>query len=234
MESPLLRLPAELRQKIWQFATAGNIINLHGDHTSSDNMICQGHTVGVVGKDNPIRWISTRAEDKPRLPAAFGLSQVCRQIYHEVGTLAYSDSIFFFCDWDDEGALIEAWTRTLTSAHRNAITDIAIDDSNFESYLSCSMTWAIKIHSVFGGLQRLHLNTHRVNTVYVKEYQLHMEDLVNRERKCLEKEKQEEFNKRELKAVELVWHDDPIEEYDMWDTTDNEEMPSASPSPEPE
>ncbi|KAF2437380.1 hypothetical protein P171DRAFT_492128 [Karstenula rhodostoma CBS 690.94] len=223
-DSPLLRLPGELRNKIWRYATASNIVNMHDDDSRPDAVVCKGHTVGVVGEDNPIRWLSTRAEDKPRLPTAFHLSEVCRQIYHEVGTLAYSDSIFFFCNWNDEGALIRAWTRTLTSAHRNAITDIAIDDMNFDFYLD----YRIKLCSIFLGLQRLHLNTHRVNLVYVLASDEKNGNLVCQKRKRLEDKMQKRVDRRESGGVELVWHDDPIEDYEMWEDTDDDSKADRS------
>ncbi|KAL5425525.1 hypothetical protein PMIN06_012107 [Paraphaeosphaeria minitans] len=210
-ESPLLRLPGELRNKIWRFATAGNIVNLHDDEKRPDVLVCKGHTVGIVGKDNPLRWLSTRAEDKPRLPSAFHLPEVCRQIYHEVGTLAYSDSIFFFCNWNDEGVLIRTWAPALTPAHRHAIRDVAVDDANFDFYLE----YGVALRSAFPGLRRLHLNRNRVNAVFVEPSRARSKGFVHRERNRLEDGKQKKVDKREGGMMELVWHDNPIEDYAM-------------------
>lgn len=180
--------------------------------------------MGVVGEDNPMRWPSTRAEDKPRLPTAFHLSEVCRQIYHEVGTLAYSGSIFFFCNWNDEGGLIRAWTRTSTSAHRNAVTDIAIDDMNFDFYLD----YKVKLRSAFPGLQCLHLNTYRVNTVFARASDGKNENFIRQRRKFLEDKKQRRVDKRENEGVKLIWHVHPIEDYKLWETTDGESKVESS------
>ncbi|KAL1603499.1 beta transducin [Paraconiothyrium brasiliense] len=236
-ESPLLRLPGEIRNKIWDYAMTGNIVNIHEDEDESrvdaETMekvvvVCKGHTVGVVGEDNPVRWLSTRAEDKPRLPTAFRLCEVSRQIYAEIGTLAYSGSIFVFCSWDDEGELVKEWARSLAPAHKNAITDIAIDDMNFDCYLSDKH----RIREVFHGLQRLHLNTNRVNVVNVcgrRDDERHR-SLWVLELKRLEERLQKRISKREGGAVKLVWHENLVEDYDVWENTDDESLEASSVS----
>ncbi|OAF98978.1 uncharacterized protein CC84DRAFT_1181717 [Paraphaeosphaeria sporulosa] len=209
-QSPLLRLPGELRNKIWRYATTGNIVNIHDDDSRWDSVFCKGHTVGVVGEDNPMRWLSTRAEDKPRLPTAFHLSAVCRQIYHEVGILAYSDSIFVLSSWNDEGELMRQWVRTgLAPAHKNAIKDIAIDEENFYAYhLS-----GVKLRDFFPSLERLHLNADRFHGVpdYVERVLLLPgPDLMRR----LKESAQEDVEYREGTSVKLVWHENPVEDYE--------------------
>jgi hypothetical protein len=187
-------------------------------------IVCKGHTVGVVGQDNPMKWLSTRVEGKTRLPTAFRLHEVSRQIYDEVSTLPYSDSIFFFCSWDDECELIKEWTCILTPAHKNAISDIAIDEMNFECYLENGY----KIRKVFPSLRRLHLNTNRVNTVYDQGYDEKDKNFWRHELKRLEEMKQKRIDRREGGDVKLVWHENPIEDYEMWVDTDDESKADSS------
>jgi hypothetical protein len=187
-------------------------------------VVCKGHTVGVVGQDNPMRWLSTRTEDKPRLPTAFRLREVSRQIYDEVSTLPYSGSIFFFCSWDDEGELIEEWIRTLTPALKNAISDIAIDEMNFECYLEDGY----ELRKVFPSLQRLHLNTNRVNTISDHGWDQKDKAFWSGELKRLEGMSQKRVDRREGGDVKLVWHENPIEDYEMWVDTDDESKADGS------
>ncbi|KAF1959167.1 hypothetical protein CC80DRAFT_545544 [Byssothecium circinans] len=96
--SPLLRLPAELRTRIFQYAmSVPNMIILP---------IGQRHTYGPV-------------DDK--LPALH-LPGVCRQIYSETATMAYGENCFSF--WTS-GVLL-AWLSKRTPAQQEAVYTLQV------------------------------------------------------------------------------------------------------------
>jgi hypothetical protein len=76
--SPLLRLPGEVRNKIWELAMGGNYIEVPGDYDTNP----KGNAIS-----NP-----TWPEYVPL--SLFHLPEVCRQIYSETAVLAYRLNIF--------------------------------------------------------------------------------------------------------------------------------------------
>ncbi|KAF2636344.1 hypothetical protein P280DRAFT_522285 [Massarina eburnea CBS 473.64] len=122
LKSPLLRLPAEIRQMIWNFATSGSklaIIKLYHTH--------KGYVYCLKTYGQRYQW-GYRARMQFRLP------EVCRQINSEMATLPYSNCIFAFPNFSGKDFHdIKTWSSRLSKGHRNAITDVSISTKNYPS-----------------------------------------------------------------------------------------------------
>lgn len=118
--SPLLCLPAELRNKIWQFALSHEVVTLLkiGERRG-------GSTIFKVRLNSAIYcWLSvvlTGVKETfayhTAVPSTFRLLQVCRQIYCETMLTSHEHTTFSFDNW---------WLPSinLLSVQRNAITKI--------------------------------------------------------------------------------------------------------------
>ena len=205
---------------------SGNIIRIKEDEDLSRvdrkthkkvYIVYKTRAVGIAGRDNPFRWYSRRHDDQSRVPTAVHLTRVCRQIYAEAATLAFSGTIFLLCSRDSKGDLVREWAASLRTAQKNAISDIAINSKNFATYINADA--GSQLRKIFPALERLHLNANRVTMVCPSELRA-CDDLV-RESAQLEMEKtknemQEKVNKRENDTVQLVWHEDMRPLYEIW------------------
>jgi hypothetical protein len=115
IESPLLRLPPEVRNVIWTFAVGVDLVFIR--QKSKRPLRAKGYGVAFDGQ---IR----RFEDDRQL-AAFHLPEVCRQIYAETATLAYSTNTFLPCGAE--------WIRALSLTQRRAISRVEL--IGFQDYL---------------------------------------------------------------------------------------------------
>jgi hypothetical protein len=99
-DSPLLRLPAELRNQIFRYALGGETWNF------------------VVRESN-----RHRVRNCSGFQHALALLAVCRQIYAETALLPFSLGSFSFNDSDD----FEIWLKALNSAQRNEVSVVGIE-----------------------------------------------------------------------------------------------------------
>jgi hypothetical protein len=102
-ESPLLQLPPEIRNRIWKFALAGNIIR----PTWSDG--------GKSIVDN--FYYNERSGLYDPLPHRLSLLRVCRQIYQEAAAFTRHVCIFRFFDFDD----LRGWMARAPADQRKAV-----------------------------------------------------------------------------------------------------------------
>jgi hypothetical protein len=89
--SPLLRLPPEIRNKIWGFAMGGQLVVLPDEDDS------KGCAMRIKVKDDctgdiPLTF-RTHLE-ATKLRAAFHLPEVCRQVYSETVLTSYRENVF--------------------------------------------------------------------------------------------------------------------------------------------
>ncbi|KAH7081437.1 hypothetical protein BKA63DRAFT_405245, partial [Paraphoma chrysanthemicola] len=131
ISSTLLRLPAELRNRIWRFAVGGYII-----------MIKQRKTVGNMAfgtRRQPIDLTSTEHQCKTSMidhkqggqcetsttsvAGLFTIGQTCRQIHAETVLLQYHFITFHF----DHKDSIACFSAALTPPQLEAINTIALD-----------------------------------------------------------------------------------------------------------
>jgi hypothetical protein len=103
-ESPLLRLPPEIRNMIFKFASQPDWSGWIG---------CYFNRRGCISRSGT----STRAYKSETRAFAIHLPQVCRQIYSETATLIYSENCFAF---QSERAMTK-WLSKRLLAQREAI-----------------------------------------------------------------------------------------------------------------
>ncbi|KAF2634929.1 hypothetical protein P280DRAFT_523591 [Massarina eburnea CBS 473.64] len=158
-ESPLLKLPSEIRNQIFEFAMAGECrVEISGTKllkpTKDKKYRIRGRTFKMLENG-----------EKCAVSSAFHLPQVCRQIYAETAPLGFAHKEFVFGSSSDTGFRLFAlngldtlkhWAETLAPAHRNSVTDVKIQDViSYANYINTNRTDSIK--DILPGLQRLHL-----------------------------------------------------------------------------
>ncbi|KAI4613172.1 hypothetical protein J4E83_007584 [Alternaria metachromatica] len=105
-ESPLLRLPAEIRSIIWKLAIGNPIIR-----------------PAWGGPIKPLRYRSVFEERASEFPAPrhrFALLRVCRQIYSEAAAYSRQISVFRFYNFGS----LQYWLNHATSAQRKAVQKV--------------------------------------------------------------------------------------------------------------
>lgn len=112
-ESPLLRLPAEIREKVWKCATSGVCVN------------------ATRRKEIFPTWADGSSEKVVRNASAFHLPRVCRQIYAETAVLPYASSTFIV---DASDARCIAWANGSCPVYQDAITTVCILTSAYYHY----------------------------------------------------------------------------------------------------
>ncbi|KAF2639451.1 hypothetical protein P280DRAFT_550206 [Massarina eburnea CBS 473.64] len=113
-DSPLLRLPAELRTKIFDYVTSGSSVTL--------TMInCVGSNVEPWDTKPCLR--STVPSTYTPFEHDFALARTCRQIYHETSTMLFSNTAFHVRG--PNGLLV--FNRLLLPSQRNAVKTLEVD-----------------------------------------------------------------------------------------------------------
>ncbi|KAF1840370.1 uncharacterized protein K460DRAFT_410962 [Cucurbitaria berberidis CBS 394.84] len=122
--SPLLRLPGEIRNHIWALAMGGHYIKIEEV---------------VYRKTTESLWMKTtyrapaNIEDRICPPSAFRFPEVCRQIYSETATLGYKLNTFVF---DHYISYNSKWMARLLPGQKSAITSVVLESVMFEGYVA--------------------------------------------------------------------------------------------------
>ncbi|KAF2132762.1 hypothetical protein P153DRAFT_173054 [Dothidotthia symphoricarpi CBS 119687] len=119
IDSPLLRLPPELRNKIWAFTMSRQFVIV--DPALESGEVIKKNCVGAVSVQSKSMdssgGLAGHYQTKG-LSSTFHLPKVSRQVYSETATLAYSTSTFIIgwsiLNYND-------WAKRLLPAQRNAI-----------------------------------------------------------------------------------------------------------------
>ena len=141
-ESPLLRLPGEIRNKIYEFAVGGHIIiikNYGREPTYYDPsppmrlsycLFTPSSSLASKTATEAMKQPSPNGSTKmPKIGASerpsriFGIDLVCRQIRAETAQIQYKHNIFEF----DNCPTFVTFTMKLSAAQRNVITEISVD-----------------------------------------------------------------------------------------------------------
>ncbi|KAI4612095.1 hypothetical protein J4E80_007549 [Alternaria sp. BMP 0032] len=183
-QSPLLRLPGELRNKIFAYAVGGHIITvtLAPPCDSSESSDDEDDVEWVRHEDDDsykyLQFrLATAAQPKPpieprslgyhsryhivggaldatHVSSIFTASRVCRQIYTETALLQYKTNYFHF----DVPVCIDLFIKHLTSEQLQAIPTISIGDGYLIEEIFgpvCSITRELR--KQFLGLSKIYL-----------------------------------------------------------------------------
>jgi hypothetical protein len=140
-DSPLLRLPPEVRHIIWRFTLGGELVQLP--------RYCQRGQRGYAVRYEQDRSISEHGIISGRhtlrireMSSAFCLPQVCRQIYSETAFLAFSSSTFVI---DSDYLNQNTGILRLKPARRRAITSIEPQCEALDLSVTKMMHWRSKL-----------------------------------------------------------------------------------------
>ncbi|KAH5409330.1 hypothetical protein HBI46_172550 [Parastagonospora nodorum] len=126
-DSPLLCLPAEIRNMIFQYASVPDFPNWIGCYFNARHLISRSTT-------------STRAHPDHLKQLAISLPRVCRQIYAETATLIYSENCFAF---QNETAM-NKWLDKRLIAQREAIRWMLLPYRVYERQIFDGNDWTLK------------------------------------------------------------------------------------------
>ncbi|KAF2118564.1 hypothetical protein BDV96DRAFT_390469 [Lophiotrema nucula] len=125
VQSPLLRIPAEIRNRIFTFAMGGLDVQVRFIWTRVD-----GNYTRRKLKGRAVDWQNNN-QDAVYVQPAFHFIEVSRQIYAEFATLAYSANAFDFYF-----QTMNAFLDVLNDAQIAAIKTIEIDGAFFDYHRS--------------------------------------------------------------------------------------------------
>jgi hypothetical protein len=114
VESPLLRLPGEIRNMIWEYAMSDDVIFI-ADDLSMEYTGGPGRTLHYLGKPWDLSKVDQDSTTKPLL-------HVCRQIYTEVSTMIHTLSTLYFATKDS----IDYFIKHSSLDQRCLITSIVV------------------------------------------------------------------------------------------------------------
>jgi len=128
-ESPLLRLPGELRNRIYELVVGENIIVVSSSYKRPGKTSVYLTSAGTPG---PVTSVS----------GIFTIGLACRQLHQETAPTQYTKNIFHF----DDGQAGRAFVEGLTSAQRALLTSISVNFADYvrENYIwdTISSTWS--------------------------------------------------------------------------------------------
>ncbi|KAH6638258.1 hypothetical protein C7974DRAFT_470996 [Boeremia exigua] len=98
-DSPLLRLPAEIRIQIWSFACGGQLVVLRSrlSRTGKGGAVYCQKDEDLIKTAKTLQGFCNHTQNFTRMSSAFHLPEVCRQIYSETVLTSYRENIFV---WD--------------------------------------------------------------------------------------------------------------------------------------
>lgn len=109
-QSPLLRRPGELWNRIYKYALGGNEISPYQVHEDSDYFYLTARPYGTQENDTKASWENL-----------FNLSRTCRQLRHETRMLPYKFNVFSVA-WTDD---FSDFLRDTNNAKKQAITIVS-------------------------------------------------------------------------------------------------------------
>lgn len=122
-KSPLLRLPPEIRNKIWSFAMGGMLVMLpYIKPTMGCAVQIDLKVGGYAPSQTEIMYHNEPVYKLTKQPAAFHLPEVCRQVYAETALTAYEQNVFL-CDIQ---FLSHSVMARLTATQRKAIRSVEL------------------------------------------------------------------------------------------------------------
>ncbi|CAA9964472.1 hypothetical protein PTMSG1_07831 [Pyrenophora teres f. maculata] len=120
-ESPLLRLPAEIRSKIWEYAVGYHQIEVYDAYFARTRL----SNVQLSHVSRPLR-ATTSGFVKPK----YALPTVCRQIYVEAAAMVYTLNNFRF----DDRNVMDCFIKHRALGQRRLITSVDVSIAYFRLY----------------------------------------------------------------------------------------------------
>jgi len=158
IESPLLRLPGELRNRICELAVSGNIIVVSSSYKRPGKMpvyLTSAETPGPIVK-------GAQKSDRTSVSGIFTIGLACRQLHQETALTQYTKNTFHFDDEQTGRTFVEG----LTSAQRALLTSISI---NFYDYFKADCwCWDFVTHT-WEGNEGTRIFLPELKRVYIKD-----------------------------------------------------------------
>lgn len=157
--SPLLRLPAELRNKIFKEAIGNNCISIVQERRP------MGSTHNVVKNYGPPDHFQDKYPTLGESSAYYHIPLVCRQVYNETALLPYSLNIFSFKSAGlrrhvlPEEVGIQKWLDGRLPVQISAITALLVSDKFAHMRL---LHRELKFHSTFANLRIVYIRTFEI------------------------------------------------------------------------
>ena len=122
-ESPLLRLPGELRNRIYELAVGRNIIVVTKSYKRPVKASVYLTSAKTSGPDAKSAQVSIRAP----VSGIFTIGLVCRQLNREIALIQYANNLFHFDSMTAGQILLDS----LNNAQRALLTSISIKIGNY-------------------------------------------------------------------------------------------------------
>lgn len=188
--SPLLRLPAEIKARIWKFATGGNTIHVSHHLRVTRTRLCDHpHDYDDVSCRIIIRNpMNERKDEDNRAPdhgsclartrrcktganISLGLLLTCRTLYHEACLLPFSQNRFVFDSRDATHGvdiLTQFFKRYVNNTQVRAIREVIFDGHQIEDARRCE----VNAYALMQGLQKtsfiVYLRSQNIPTMWLK------------------------------------------------------------------
>lgn len=137
VDSPLFKLPPEIRQMIYDLFLTGHVLHIRSGPLSGDKLACYMYSKNNDKDSSVLHKYSTQS-DTFFMP--FGIVRACRKAYSETLNHVYEEKVFTFKEWNQfcEFETLYCGRKALTGCTETHIRHIMIKYMIFTDVYSCS------------------------------------------------------------------------------------------------